>query len=204
MVADDRDYVRVELNVGREHGRKSADIRGLLADLAGLKGRSVRDLTVADRVSYFRMPRELLTTAAGRLHGAREGSAALQLVEAPDATVTLRADPIAVLQSDEAARGAFTAATSESADPHLSTVPSSASAAARPLAAAQMDLADLLGGGPDGASAPSPSDGTVDQRAEASMPPAVLPTGAPGADAEADAGADTVPTDDAAPTEGAP
>jgi hypothetical protein len=53
---DDADYVRVRLAAGRSHGVKSAQVRELLASRAGLTGRGVRDLTVRDVLTWFRVP----------------------------------------------------------------------------------------------------------------------------------------------------
>ncbi|WP_143140103.1 DEAD/DEAH box helicase [Nannocystis exedens] len=53
--ADDREYTKVQLNLGRVHGHKSSSIRNLLRDYLGLEGRSIRDLTVRDASTLFRI-----------------------------------------------------------------------------------------------------------------------------------------------------
>ena len=52
---DDGPMVTVALNVGRSHGKKSAHIRELLASDFGLEGRSVRNLTVKETSTEFRV-----------------------------------------------------------------------------------------------------------------------------------------------------
>ena len=47
--------MRVSLNIGRKHGQKSADIRAILKERAGLTGRTVRDLTVRTATTLFRV-----------------------------------------------------------------------------------------------------------------------------------------------------
>lgn len=53
--ADDGPMVTVALNVGRTHGKKSAHVRELLASDFGLEGRSVRNLTVKETLTEFRV-----------------------------------------------------------------------------------------------------------------------------------------------------
>ena len=53
--ADDREFVKVCLNLGRSHGHKAATLRGLLRDQLGLEGRAIRDLTVRDVDTLFRV-----------------------------------------------------------------------------------------------------------------------------------------------------
>lgn len=52
---EDGPMVTVSLNVGRSHGKKSAHIRELLASDFGLEGRSVRNLTVKETLTEFRV-----------------------------------------------------------------------------------------------------------------------------------------------------
>ena len=54
-VEDEEDFVRVRLNVGRKHGKKAAHIRELLAESFGLARKAVRDLTVGEASSRFRL-----------------------------------------------------------------------------------------------------------------------------------------------------
>jgi hypothetical protein len=44
----DEPFTGVRLNIGRKHGKKAADIRGLLASRLDLAGRAIRNLTVGD------------------------------------------------------------------------------------------------------------------------------------------------------------
>ncbi len=53
--ADDREFVKVCLSLGRSHGHKAATLRGLLRDQLGLEGRAIRDLTVRDVDTLFRV-----------------------------------------------------------------------------------------------------------------------------------------------------
>jgi hypothetical protein len=53
--ADTGPMVTVALNVGRTHGKKSAHVRELLASDFGLEGRSVRNLTVKETLTEFRV-----------------------------------------------------------------------------------------------------------------------------------------------------
>lgn len=50
-------FVKVCLSVGRAHGKKSAHIRELLANDFDLSGKLVRDLTVGDELTHFRVSR---------------------------------------------------------------------------------------------------------------------------------------------------
>lgn len=54
-VEDEQDFVRVRLNVGRKHGKKAAHIRELLAESFGLARKAVRDLTVGEASTRFRL-----------------------------------------------------------------------------------------------------------------------------------------------------
>ncbi len=56
MEAEAEPLVRVRLNVGRSQGKKAAHIREFLALRVGLEGRSVRDLTVREATTVFRVP----------------------------------------------------------------------------------------------------------------------------------------------------
>lgn len=51
----DGDFIHCALNVGRIHGKKSAHIRELLASDFDLTGKSIRDLTVGDEMTSFRI-----------------------------------------------------------------------------------------------------------------------------------------------------
>jgi ATP-dependent RNA helicase DeaD len=64
---DEGELVLVQLDIGRAHGLKSADVRRLL-DARGLRGRSVKDLTVRDQDTRFRMPAAHFEEARTRLN----------------------------------------------------------------------------------------------------------------------------------------
>jgi len=69
---DDTEFCKVCLNLGRSHGHKAATIRALLRDHLGLEGRAIRDLTVRDADTLFRVhadevPR--LQEALGQVRG---------------------------------------------------------------------------------------------------------------------------------------
>lgn len=106
--AEDGPMVTVALNVGRTHGKKSAHVRELLASDFGLEGRSVRNLTVKETLTEFRVS----TTAFESLKAAVLGyvfddieleltvieAAELESVAAPEAEAssnetTVSADP---------------------------------------------------------------------------------------------------------------
>ncbi|MCA9712765.1 MAG: hypothetical protein KDK70_43450, partial [Myxococcales bacterium] len=59
-VEDEDSFVRVRLNVGRKHGKKAAHIRELLAESFGLARKAVRDLTVGEASSRFRLGQKAL------------------------------------------------------------------------------------------------------------------------------------------------
>ncbi|MEM6295246.1 MAG: DEAD/DEAH box helicase [Myxococcota bacterium] len=83
---EDGPMVTVSLNVGRSHGKKSAHIRELLASDFGLEGRSVRNLTVKETLTEFRVT----TTAHESLKAAVLGyvfddiELELTLIEGPE------------------------------------------------------------------------------------------------------------------------
>lgn len=54
-VEDETGFVRVRLNVGRKHGKKAAHMRELLAETFGLARKAVRDLTVGEASTRFRL-----------------------------------------------------------------------------------------------------------------------------------------------------
>ena len=54
-VEDETGFVLVRLNVGRKHGKKAAHIRELLAETFGLARKAVRDLTVGEASTRFRL-----------------------------------------------------------------------------------------------------------------------------------------------------
>jgi hypothetical protein len=59
----------LRLNVGRKHGKKAADIRGLLADHVHLEGRAVRGLTVGEASTRFRVAASQQAHVVAALHG---------------------------------------------------------------------------------------------------------------------------------------
>ncbi|TPV93955.1 MAG: DEAD/DEAH box helicase [Myxococcales bacterium FL481] len=60
-------YVDVVLNLGREHRYKSADVRALLRDEAQARGRAVRDLTVHETSTSFRLDAQLVDSVSSSL-----------------------------------------------------------------------------------------------------------------------------------------
>ena len=104
---DDGPMVTVALNIGRSHGKKSAHIRELLASDFGLEGRSVRNLTVKETTTEFRIS----TAAHDGLQAAVLGyvfddiELDLALVEAaePEAADTIDLAPAAAEPADEEA-----------------------------------------------------------------------------------------------------
>ncbi len=66
-------YVAAVLNLGRQHGLKSADVRVLLADRAGLTGRAVRDLTVRETDTLLRVDAARAQEAERSITGSRHG-----------------------------------------------------------------------------------------------------------------------------------
>ncbi|KIG13339.1 hypothetical protein DB30_08106 [Enhygromyxa salina] len=73
--------VRVGLNIGRKHGHKAAHVRALLRRVTGLHGKAVKDLTVRDQNSLFRMDGQHFETVVARLDGSVVDSIALTLVK---------------------------------------------------------------------------------------------------------------------------
>ena len=72
--ADDAEFTKVCLNLGRSHGHKAATIRALLRDQLGLEGRSIRDLTVRDGDTLFRVHAGEVGRIQEALTGVREGT----------------------------------------------------------------------------------------------------------------------------------
>jgi ATP-dependent RNA helicase DeaD len=76
--------VRVDLNIGRRHGQKAAHVRSLLRRLTGLHGKAVKDLTVRDQNTLFRMDARHFDMVVARLEGSIVESVSLTLVYAQD------------------------------------------------------------------------------------------------------------------------
>jgi ATP-dependent RNA helicase DeaD len=92
--ADDTEFTKVCLNLGRSHGHKAATIRGLLRDQLGLEGRSIRDLTVRDGDTLFRVHAGEVGRIQEALTGVREGALQLSVrLAEDDDRADLRAPP---------------------------------------------------------------------------------------------------------------
>ncbi len=120
--ADDREFVKVCLNLGRTHGHKAATIRSFLRDHLRLEGRAVRDLTVRDadtllRVHNAAVPAIQAALAALPGLGDHDHRLAITLADSDD-TADLRAP----LPSEVAAE----AATATVATPDLDVLDESA------------------------------------------------------------------------------
>src|SRR5690606_35247762 len=76
--------VRVGLNIGRRHGHKAAHVRALLRRLTGLHGKAVKDLTVRDQNTLFRMDVRHYATVVARLDGSVVDEVSLTLVQFGD------------------------------------------------------------------------------------------------------------------------
>ena len=72
--------IRVSLNIGRRHGHKAAHVRSLLKRITGLHGKAVKDLTVRDGNSLFRMDIRHYETVVARLDGSVVEDVSLTLV----------------------------------------------------------------------------------------------------------------------------
>ncbi len=92
-VDPDEPLVHVVLNVGRKHGKKSADIRELLKRSVGLGGRAIRDLTVLEQTSEFRMVASGLTEAQERLSSQTIDGVTLALMVTTDLPDSAIAEP---------------------------------------------------------------------------------------------------------------
>ena len=91
---DDADFGKVCLNLGRSHGHKAATIRALLRDHLGLEGRAIRDLTVRDADTLFRVHADELPRIQEALAQVREGDTLLTISPAGDNRADdLRAPP---------------------------------------------------------------------------------------------------------------
>jgi ATP-dependent RNA helicase DeaD len=77
---DEESLVRVALNIGRRHGHKATHVRALLKRITGLHGKAVKDLTVRDRSSLFRMDVRHFETVVARLDGSVVEEVTLTLV----------------------------------------------------------------------------------------------------------------------------
>jgi superfamily II DNA/RNA helicase len=101
--ADDAEFTKVCLNLGRSHGHKAATIRGLLRDQLGLEGRSIRDLTVRDGDTLFRVHAGEVGRIQEALTGVREGKLQLSVrLAEDDDRAELRAPPPAELAAPPA------------------------------------------------------------------------------------------------------
>ncbi len=114
----DATWIRVSLNVGRRHGHKSAGVRALLKRLTGLHGRAIKDLTVRDSTSLFRMDESHLEGVATNLDGNLVGEVNLSLLKIDEDGVALRVPDAEITpQAIEALLGLDTAdASAETSD----------------------------------------------------------------------------------------
>lgn len=94
--AQDAVFVTVELNIGRSHGRKASDIRGLLQKRAGLKGRAVRDLTVRAESTVFRVAEPRVEPLTGSFAGFELDERLLAIKVLDPQAAPLRAAPLVV------------------------------------------------------------------------------------------------------------
>ena len=90
--ADDGEFLKVCLNLGRSHGHKAATLRGLLRDELGLEGRAIRDLTVRDVDTLFRIHRSELPRVQDALSQIRSDTP-LTIAPVQDGIDALRAPP---------------------------------------------------------------------------------------------------------------
>lgn len=91
--ADDGEFIKVCLNLGRSHGHKAATLRGLLRDHLGLEGRAIRDLTVRDGDTLFRVHQGELPRIQEALTRVHDGDAPLTILAVEDHSDALRAPP---------------------------------------------------------------------------------------------------------------
>ncbi|MBK7824185.1 DbpA RNA binding domain-containing protein [Nannocystis sp.] len=108
--ADDGEFIKVCLNLGRSHGHKAATLRGLLRDHLGLEGRAIRDLTVRDGDTLFRVHQGELPRIQEALTRVRDGDAPLTIPltirAVEDHSDALRAPPPGALAGSEILAGA--------------------------------------------------------------------------------------------------
>ena len=136
--ADDGEFIKVCLNLGRSHGHKAATLRGLLRDSLGLEGRAIRDLTVRDVDTLFRVHQDELPRIQGALASVRGGDAPLTIQAVEDHSDALRAPPPGTLAGAELLAGAL--AGSETL-PEVDGLTSAAAPAEPEPAAPRPDLA---------------------------------------------------------------
>ena len=91
--ASEESLVRVDLNIGRRHGQKAAHVRSLLRRLTGLHGKAVKDLTVRDQSTLFRMDARHFEMVVARLDGSIVENVSLTLIYAQD-DATATAPPV--------------------------------------------------------------------------------------------------------------
>ena len=91
--ADDSEFVKVLLPLGRAQGHKSASIRNLLRDYLGLEGRAIRDLTVRDTSTLFRLHQAEIERCQAQLASVVLDGVALSLERTDGAREELRAPP---------------------------------------------------------------------------------------------------------------
>jgi ATP-dependent RNA helicase DeaD len=104
---DEGEFIRVELNLGRAHGKKSAAVRNLLASRCGLRGKSVRDLTVRDKTTLFRIPVSRFEHVQSRITGHEVADIILHLSQVGEQNTTpLRVDAPAASEDAPAAEEA--------------------------------------------------------------------------------------------------
>ena len=100
-VAPSGELVRVRLNIGRAHGKKAAHVRAVLEDKLGLTGRDVRDLTVRENSSVFRVDREQTAPMQDALHGVELDGVLLEVMvldtEAEDSDAEVLVNPATIL-----------------------------------------------------------------------------------------------------------
>ena len=95
---DDASFVSLRLNIGRKHGKKAAHIRELLDSQLGLSGKAVRNLTVGDASTRFRVSERNVERVQQTLGGYQldEHELAISLVETPaEASEPAETSPVA-------------------------------------------------------------------------------------------------------------
>ena len=134
MEAEAGPLVRVRLNVGRSQGKKAAHIREFLALRVGLEGRSVRDLTVREATTVFRVPAVAHEAVLAGLDG-HDWDGHVLRVTLPDGLPASVLRPQAASSEDGGGEAEDAAGTTADALPEP-TSPAGESAAARPESAA--------------------------------------------------------------------
>jgi ATP-dependent RNA helicase DeaD len=169
---DEQDFVSVVLNIGRTHGMKAMQIRDLLRAQVGLAGKAIRDLTVHDTSTVFRIHPQRVERVAEVLGRCEEAGVSLELKrhEEPTTRVAVKETSAEAEESqpaaDTEAEKVSSAPEPEESQPVADTEAERTSRAAAADAASETDAASEADAAPEADAAKDPEPSASDESGE--------------------------------------